>query len=244
MPQTELVWNVRLLSTAGKAFYTRFLPLCSHFSNGIIVQLGLLRNRYKQMTLKIELSSKVVDCDERVRHTLAHEMCHLAVWVLDNDPHERGHGPQFKTWAARVTKARPEIVISTKHTYEINYKFNWECVECGKVYGRHSNSINVEKSACGVCNPPGRLKPLFEKRTRRTANSMTSGSKLAAGSPRESPRAHNHPPRSPEKSPMKPKTVAATSQRWYPGPEVDLSDQDDVNELIKGFATVSLKGGK
>ncbi|KAF8525219.1 SprT-like family-domain-containing protein, partial [Hysterangium stoloniferum] len=123
-PETELIWNVRLLSTAGKAFFSR--------------------NRQDQTYTKIELAPKLLDCDERVRLTLAHEMCHLAVWVIDNNPSEVGHGPQFKAWASQVTQARPDITISTKHSYTINYTHRWECIECGKVYGRFSNSIDIE----------------------------------------------------------------------------------------------------
>ena len=40
------------------------------------------------------------------------------------------------------------------------YKFQWQCSTetCGKVYGRHSNSIDPAKSVCGLCK--GRLERL------------------------------------------------------------------------------------
>ncbi|GJJ13950.1 hypothetical protein Clacol_008207 [Clathrus columnatus] len=168
MPATELIWNVRLCTTAGRAFYHR--------------------DQERNVVTKVELSPKVLDCEERIKCTLAHEMCHLAVWVLDNDPSEKGHGSKFKKWAHLVEKTRPEITVKTTHSYEINFKYTWECIQCKKVYGRHSNSINVDKSACGVCTPPGTLKPLFEVRPRRKAVGQKNHSKFATSSPGESPR--------------------------------------------------------
>ena len=40
----------------------------------------------------------MLDCPERLRSTLAHEMCHVAAWSLDKqyNPH---HGPAFWRWA-------------------------------------------------------------------------------------------------------------------------------------------------
>ncbi|KAF8531040.1 SprT-like family-domain-containing protein [Gautieria morchelliformis] len=210
LAETELVWNVRLLTTAGRAER---------------------KKQGKALKLTIELSTKVVDSEERVRNTLAHEMCHIAVWVLDGSPREDSHGRHFKLWAARITKARPDIIISKMHSYEINYKFRWECLTCGKVFGRHSNSINTEMSVCGVHNCHGRLKPLFERPARRTPK-LADGSKLASGSPRDSPRSLERP----SKSPAKPKTTGSVC--------IDLTNEDDLDDLIKGLGSVSINGGK
>ncbi len=40
------------------------------------------------------------------------------------------------------------------HTYDIHYKFRWQCANdwCGRVYGRHSNSIDTSKQGCGICS--------------------------------------------------------------------------------------------
>ena len=35
-------------------------------------------------TARVELSSKVVDCVDRLRRTLAHELCHVAAWLVDH----------------------------------------------------------------------------------------------------------------------------------------------------------------
>lgn len=34
---------------------------------------------------------------ERIRNTLSHEMCHLACWIINQDPKE-GHGKVWKSW--------------------------------------------------------------------------------------------------------------------------------------------------
>ncbi|KAG5715917.1 HMG box-containing protein C19G7.04 [Termitomyces sp. T112] len=102
--ETKLNWNKRLLTTAGRAKWHR--------------------SRYGVQTTEIELAEKILDCDERIRNTLSHEMCHLASWIIDASPKEV-HGSIFKAWSNKIMRARPEIEITTKHNYEIDFKFNW-----------------------------------------------------------------------------------------------------------------------
>lgn len=56
-----------------------------------------------------------------------------------------------------------DIRVTTCHNYKIQYKFQWQCVKCKYIYGRHSKSIKPEKHRCGVCKGAlefmGRLKP-------------------------------------------------------------------------------------
>ncbi|KAH7929391.1 hypothetical protein BV22DRAFT_1116952 [Leucogyrophana mollusca] len=144
--ETKLNWSKRLLTTAGKARWHR--------------------SRDGVDTTEIELATKILDCDERIRNTLSHEMCHLACWIINNDPKE-GHGRAFKTWAARVTRKRPEIEISTRHNYEISYPYEWKCEQCSKIYGRYSKSIRPDECVCGACKV-GKLIPLFTQRAPRT----------------------------------------------------------------------------
>lgn len=54
--------------------------------------------------------------------------------------------------------------MTTKHSYEIDYKFIWECGSCGLGYKRHSRSIDPKRHLCGSCK--GRLvqvKPVPKK---------------------------------------------------------------------------------
>jgi hypothetical protein len=38
---------------------------------------------------------------ERIRNTLSHEMCHLACWLISNEPKEH-HGAIFKSWSIQA----------------------------------------------------------------------------------------------------------------------------------------------
>jgi hypothetical protein len=55
--------------------------------------------------------------------------------------------------AAKCTKAFTHrgVKVTTKHSYQIDYKYIWECVGCGAEFKRHSKSIDTEKQSCGSC---------------------------------------------------------------------------------------------
>ncbi|KIJ68615.1 hypothetical protein HYDPIDRAFT_106831 [Hydnomerulius pinastri MD-312] len=160
--ETQLEWSKRLLTTAGRARWHR--------------------SREGVHTTKIELAAKILDCNERIRNTLSHEMCHLACWVIDNNPQE-GHGHLFKSWANKVMRKRPDIHISTRHNYEISYPYEWKCQKCSKIYGRYSKSIRPDECVCGACKV-GKLIPLFAQRMPRTPKV----SRMAIAEPQGSPR--------------------------------------------------------
>jgi len=84
-----------------------------------------------------------------------------------------------------VMKAYPDVEVTTRHSYEISYKYEWECVNCSKIYGRHSKSINPDECLCGACKT-GKLIPLFATRTPQKPKNATSG-RMATTHPRDSP---------------------------------------------------------
>jgi len=45
------------------------------------------------------------------------------------------------------------VEVTTRHQYEITYKFAWKCVnlQCGNVIQRQSRSIDVVRHCCGQC---------------------------------------------------------------------------------------------
>lgn len=47
-------------------------------------------------SVRIVLSTKVVDSAEKLRDTLLHEMCHAATWMVDKI--HNGHGPHWRAW--------------------------------------------------------------------------------------------------------------------------------------------------
>ncbi|OSX67889.1 hypothetical protein POSPLADRAFT_1165418 [Postia placenta MAD-698-R-SB12] len=155
--ETQLKWSKRLLTTAGRARWHK--------------------SRHGVQTSEIELAVKILDSDERIRNTLAHEMCHLACWIINEDPKE-AHGPKFRSWARKVMRVRPDMEITTRHDYEIAYKYEWKCQQCDKIYGRHSKSIRPDECVCGACKV-GQLIPLFNTRVPKTPRSKIS-SRLAA----------------------------------------------------------------
>ncbi|KAJ2982961.1 hypothetical protein NQ176_g1049 [Zarea fungicola] len=100
----------------------------------------------------IELAEKVIDDENRLLNVLAHEFCHLANFMISgitNSP----HGKEFKHWAAKCCEhfSSRGINVTTKHSYEIDFKYVWQCEGCASSYKRHSKSINIEKHRCGAC---------------------------------------------------------------------------------------------
>ena len=112
-------------------------------------------------TAKIELSIKVLDDMSRLRETLMHEMIHAATWLIDRVD-KPGHGAIFQKWGRRAEKKFRDITVSTRHNYEISYKYSWTCVDCKCVIGRQSRSIDVSRQVCGKCH--GRLVETTQKK--------------------------------------------------------------------------------
>ena len=97
----------------------------------------------------VELATKVVDTTNKLRCTLAHEMAHALAWLVDNSC-KPPHGEVFKKWA-RLFETKFGCKISTCHSYEINFKYEWTCQGCEQVIQRHSKSFDVDKFKCGAC---------------------------------------------------------------------------------------------
>ncbi|RAL09615.1 SprT family zinc-dependent metalloprotease [Aspergillus homomorphus CBS 101889] len=156
----SIVWSKTLQTTAGRATWKR-------------VTSGKQRPRESDHTLptessvapsakhyvKIELAERIIDSEDRIIKTMAHEYCHLANYMI-SDVHDNPHGESFKAWGRRCMEALRDhpvygggrVEISTKHNYKIDYKYVWSCVDCGQTYGRHSKSINPVRSRCGKCH--------------------------------------------------------------------------------------------
>ncbi|XP_056132612.1 germ cell nuclear acidic protein [Lampris incognitus] len=99
---------------------------------------------------RIELSEKVCDSAERLRDTLIHEMCHAATWLVNGE--RDGHGTFWKLYAHKATLAHPELPMVTRcHTYDIKYKYQYECSRCKNTIGRHSKSLDTERFMCAFC---------------------------------------------------------------------------------------------
>eukprot|EP01135_Chromosphaera_perkinsii_P001207 Nk52_evm6s162 gene=Nk52_evmTU6s162 len=132
----NIIWKKTLNTTAGRTILTR--------------------SSFGKYSAEIELSTKVIDQEYRLKNTLCHEMCHAAAWLI-NHISRPAHGKAFKYWAYTASSRYPELDIKTCHNYDIDYKYRYKCqnARCQRVYGRHSKSVNTEKQACGSCR--GRL---------------------------------------------------------------------------------------
>lgn len=144
LPNISVTWLNTLRKTAGKA-------TCKHINGSA--------------EYKIELASKVIDDEFRLRNTLAHEICHVAVWV-NHGLKKKAHGIEFKHYASLFTEhysalmygEHMSINVTTRHSYEIEFKFQYKCENAGclGLYQRHSKSLDVDRFRCGVCKT-GRL---------------------------------------------------------------------------------------
>nr|XP_057919747.1 germ cell nuclear acidic protein [Doryrhamphus excisus] len=127
----SVTWNKKMRKTAGYC---------------ITGQERKTGNRYA----RIELSEKVCDSADRLRDTLIHEMCHAATWLINGV--RDGHGNFWKLYARKSTLVHPELPMVTRcHSYDITYKFKYQCTRCQNTIGRHSKSLDTQRFVCALC---------------------------------------------------------------------------------------------
>jgi predicted SprT family Zn-dependent metalloprotease len=142
----KLVWSKTLKTTAGRANWRR---------EQIRIRTGALPSDTKaeiRHHCSIELAEKVIDDEERLYNVLAHEFCHLTTFMI-SEVRNNPHGADFKAWGRKATNAFQSkgVEVTTKHSYQIEYKYVWECVACGYEFKRHSKSIDTARHSCGRC---------------------------------------------------------------------------------------------
>ncbi|XP_054069535.1 germ cell nuclear acidic protein isoform X1 [Rissa tridactyla] len=127
-----IIWNKKMRKTAGYCV------------------TGKTEGPEAKRYARIELSEKVCDSADRLRDTLIHEVCHAATWLINGV--RDGHGRFWRFYANKSTVIHPELPVVTRcHSYEINYKFIYECVLCKATIGRHSKSLDRERFVCAFC---------------------------------------------------------------------------------------------
>ncbi|EPE02732.1 hmg box-containing protein [Ophiostoma piceae UAMH 11346] len=124
----------------------------------------------------IELAEKVIDDEHRLLNVIAHEFCHLANFMVSGIT-GNPHGKEFKAWAAQCSLHFGDrgIQVTTKHAYEIDFKYVWTCEACTTEFKRHSKSIDPSRHRCGACK--GTLKQT--KPTPRGSGARVAGAKGA-----------------------------------------------------------------
>lgn len=148
----SIVWSKKLNTTAGRANWKRE-AIRTRPLGGTSAPTTTYRHH-----ASIELAEKVIDDEDRLLNVVAHEFCHLANFMVSgvmNNP----HGKEFKAWASRCSArfGGRGIEVTTKHSYEIAFKYVWQCTEagCRLEFKRHSKSIDPKRHSCGLCK--GRL---------------------------------------------------------------------------------------
>ncbi|KAG6003858.1 hypothetical protein E4U21_001657 [Claviceps maximensis] len=141
----HLNWTKSLNTTAGRANWRRE-TVRDKQSDGKV-----LHEEFKHHA-SIDLAEKVIDTQVKLLNVLAHEFCHLATFMISGIV-KNPHGKEFKNWAAKCSLIFGDrgIRVTTKHSYEIDFKYLWQCVSCHLEYKRHSKSIDVERHRCGSC---------------------------------------------------------------------------------------------
>ncbi|KAF4974080.1 hypothetical protein FZEAL_8981 [Fusarium zealandicum] len=142
----KLVWTKTLNTTAGRASWRRETTRTTRKTDGEELSVT-----YKHHA-SIELAEKVIDDEHRLLNVLAHEFCHLANFMVSGIT-TNPHGREFKAWAAKCSRAFGDrgIEVTTKHSYEIDFKYVWACEACGTEFKRHSKSIDPQRHRCGSC---------------------------------------------------------------------------------------------
>ena len=143
----QIHWSKKLTTTAGRANWKRETIRVKPSCPSDPIPAPTFRHH-----AAIELAEKVIDSEDRLLNVIAHEFCHLANFMVSNI-RTNPHGKEFKAWAGKCSRVFGErgIEVTTKHSYEIEYKYVWECENCGMEFKRHSRSIDTARHRCGVC---------------------------------------------------------------------------------------------
>jgi len=83
----------------------------------------------------------------------------------------------FDSRGSKISKIFPDIIVTTKHTYEIEHKYIYTCTNdsCCREYGR-SKRIDVNRNACGSCHSKlMQTRPIPHATTRKEAKSNPFG---------------------------------------------------------------------
>ncbi|XP_073412294.1 germ cell nuclear acidic protein isoform X2 [Dendrobates tinctorius] len=154
----EISWNKKMRKTAGYCITGQKQPTLERYA-------------------RIELSEKVCDSADRLRDTLIHEVCHAATWLINGV--RDGHGQFWKFYARKASLIHPELpMVSRCHSYEINYKFTYECSRCKNTIGRHSKSLDTEKFVCASCKGKLVLQTTNNKDGAPSGNQLTPFAKF------------------------------------------------------------------
>ncbi|KAI0150633.1 hypothetical protein GGR57DRAFT_472152 [Xylariaceae sp. FL1272] len=162
----RIEWSNTLLTTAGRAHWKCATTTMMSKQPLPSSSTTTTKTTKTQHTAYIELATKVLANEADLLNTVAHEFCHLAVFLLHGKP-KLAHGAEFKAFGRQVMDAATskdskrslkiprardvQIDVTTRHSYDIEYKFIWRCADCSTEVSRHSRSVDPTKQRCGKC---------------------------------------------------------------------------------------------
>lgn len=157
-----VVWSRALQKTAGRTFYKGEREMVRSES-GEGPDVCIVRHK-----CRIELAERIITDEYRLLNTLAHEFCHVLNFVISN-VQDKPHGANFHAWGRKCVQAMEDhplygggqIEITTRHSYEIEYKYVWSCEGCIVEICRQTKSVDPERQRCGRC--AGTLKQIKPK---------------------------------------------------------------------------------
>ena len=93
----------------------------------------LVRGDDNSRYYKIFLSVRHMEDPERLRDTLIHEMCHVAVWLLNVNPRSKDgdHGPCWQKLATHAQSVHPNIIIQKFERHATFTFYLYKCTDCG-----------------------------------------------------------------------------------------------------------------
>lgn len=114
----------------------------------------------KTIPVQIDISARYIEeFPEMFIPILLHEMIHAVL------PYEEKHGAKFKEQANRINMSLKEKeipLISVKIPREKmllkEYRYVYQCTECGQMYRRVQKPIQISRYRCGKCK--GKLKKM------------------------------------------------------------------------------------
>ena len=109
-------------------FYNK-LPRCNAVWTEALKRAAGICSKKGDKTV-IRLSRSLLISPQRLANVLAHEMCHSAVRNIDQVREK--HGPLFHKWGKQVTAVFPDIIIKRCHSYKVEKKYLYKCIECHK----------------------------------------------------------------------------------------------------------------
>lgn len=90
----KIIWSKTLRTTAGTATWR--MEKLQNTSGQVSLGDPMSSDRVRHYAT-IDLSEKVVDCEEKLYNVLCHEYCHLANYIISN-VRKPPHGASFKKW--------------------------------------------------------------------------------------------------------------------------------------------------